>query len=320
MTASNQPGLSRDDVKLLRRPYHTNAVKWLPIGRASESGVMMLPHIDASLVIERLNEVDPQWTETTVPMLLGADVKDPFGLQHMSPWQCLLTVNGVTRSGIGQLDGMSNKPDGKHLKAGESDALKRAALKFGVGAYLRAIPPTWLERRDGTKELFTTSTYNQKVQFKGLTAAGKKSLRAQYVKVIEHAEFAEHYGEMVDYGDLADDGDEHEILPAAAPASDGEIDVLIVLSKYTGRETTEEYVRSTYEDRPFGKALAQTLQTIKQNLGVSSEDTEKLRALAQDAAMGDEKALEQMRQGLDQLSDLAATPAVDGDDQEQMPV
>lgn len=306
-------GLTKENVAHLRRPYHTNAVKWLPIGKVAASGVMMLPHIDASLVIERLSEVDPAWHEETVPMLLGANPADPFGLTHMAPWRCTLTVGGVTRSGVGQLDPMSNKADSKHLKAGESDALKRAALKFGVGAYLRAIPTTWLEQNVGGKETFKTSEYNGKKQFRGLTAAGKLILRAQYEKVIGHAAFEEHYGAMVDYGDLADEGEELVVEPATAPAGDRELDVLVLVSKYTGREQTEDYVRATFADKPFGKSLAQALQSVKANLGVTAEDTEKLRALATDASTGSDEALEEMRSGLDQLADIAAAGADDSD-------
>jgi hypothetical protein len=48
----------------------------------------------------------------------------------------------ITRCGVGAL---SDQPDaGDRKKAAESDALKRAAVKFGVGRYLYRLPPTWL--------------------------------------------------------------------------------------------------------------------------------------------------------------------------------
>lgn len=310
-------GLTPDDVALLRRPYHTNAVKWLPIGKLTANGVNMMPHIDASLVIERLSDVDPGWSEDTVPMLAGNDTNDPFGLAHQSPWRCTLTVKGTTRHGVGQLDAMSSKPDGKHLKAGESDALKRAALKFGVGAYLRAIPLTWLPRQHGGKD--TVKEYNGK--FTGLTPTGKAVLRAQYEKIVQHASFVEHYGAMIDYGDMADDSEDHVVLAEQGGASDGEMNVLVLLSGYTGRDTSEDYVRTTYEGKPFAKSLAALLTAVRAHLEVNATDVDRLRTLAQAAAGGDDGAMGELGEGLVQLKALASAGEPEGEaEQEAMPV
>lgn len=303
----NESGLTKEDVAMLRRPYHTNAVKWLPIGKVSERGVMCMPHIDASLVIERLSDVDPGWSEVTAPVLLDVGSADPLGLAQQSPWKCELTVGGVTRTGYGQLDGMSAKLDGKHVKAGESDALKRAALKFGVGAYLRAIPTIWLSKQVGGQAAFKTSAYQGKEQFRGLTPAGKKHLRAEYEKVVRHASFVEHYGAMIDYGDMLD---ETEDVPVVVPeveasSSDAAVEVLVVLSRFTGRDTPEAQVRAAAETQPFRKLAVGALSSIRQNLGCSAEDAELVRGHAEKAATGDEAAMTALGQVLDALADQA---------------
>jgi len=304
--------LTDEQVRELRRPYHVNAVKWLPIGKIT-SGVNMMPHIDASLVIERLSDVDPGWSEDTRPVLLGADVADPMGLKHQSPWRCELTVGGVTRVGYGQLDAMSAQVDGKHIKAGESDALKRAALKFGVGAYLRAIPMTWLPKQVGGKDAVKV---NQSGKFNGLTPVGKQHLRAAYEKIVQHAAFVEHYGTMIDYGDMQDDGEDIAVVaeePAAA-SNEAAVDVLVMLARFTGRDTPEAQVRATAAATPFKKLLPGAVTGVKQNLGASIEDAERLRVDAIAASEGDDAAMLRLSDGLETLAAQA------DEAQETMPV
>lgn len=292
---NHESTLTSEDVAMLRRPYHTNAVKWLPIGKASNSGVMMLPHIDASLVIERLSDVAPAWSETTEPVLLNSNPADPMGLAQQSPWICRLTVGGVTRCGYGQLDAMSAKLDGKSWKAGESDALKRAALKFGIGSYLRAIPTIWLNKQVGGVEAFKSREWQGKTQFSGLTAAGKKHLRAEYEKVVKHASFVEHYGEMIDYGDQADVEVEDVVVEADAPVvNEAETDVLLLLSKFNGRDTSEDVVRETLLQHPFGKLLPRILNSVKANLLLDAAPTDDIKKLAIAASEEDADALREL--------------------------
>lgn len=329
-----EPTMTAEHVKALRRPFHHNAVKWLPVGGLTKRGSQaFMPHIDASLVIERLSEVDPCWSEVSRPMINNTekDGADPFGIKHMLPWECTLTVHGVTRTGRGQLGptGPRNnqKPpqvDDKHIKSAESDALKRAALRFGVGAYLRAIPMIYLDKQTNGGEAFSTRGEGKDEKFGFLSKIGKRVLRDSYMEVVQHQAFIDHYGAMVDYGDVDDDQDDVEVpdVPAseAPPADPAELGVLVLMSKFTGREQSEDYVRGVAETKPFGKSLAQALTTIKANLGVSAQDTEQLRELAQKAGAGDAKALAALEDGLNQLSDLANAETGDDSEQEVMDV
>jgi hypothetical protein len=80
-----------------------------------------LGYIDAADVIDRLNEHCPdEWSEE-------------YELTRPGVIMCKLTICGITRCGVGQ----AGKKDEEPEKSAESDALKRAAVKFGIGTYLR---------------------------------------------------------------------------------------------------------------------------------------------------------------------------------------
>lgn len=93
-------------------------------------------YIDARLVMDRLDEVvGPHgWSDEYTPLPDGSVL-------------CRLTVRvggeAVTKCDVGS---PSEQPD-EHdrTKAAFSDALKRAAVKFGVGRYLYRLPQTWCD-------------------------------------------------------------------------------------------------------------------------------------------------------------------------------
>jgi hypothetical protein len=62
--------------------------------------------------------------------------------------KCRLTVLGVSKEDVGE---------GDSLKAAFSDALKRAAVKFGVGRYLYRLEKQWVDY-DPEKGRFTPPT------------------------------------------------------------------------------------------------------------------------------------------------------------------
>lgn len=103
----------------LRKPFPKESVGQLP------KGGVMLDYVGHAAVTDRLLAVDPDWTWE--PMAV-----DQFG----SP-QCdrdgnlwiRLTVCGVTRLGVG---------DGKNMKERVGDAIRNAAMRFGVALDLWA--------------------------------------------------------------------------------------------------------------------------------------------------------------------------------------
>jgi hypothetical protein len=103
----------------LRNPFPKESIGQLP------KGGVMLDYVGHAAVTDRLLTVDPEWSWE--PMAL-----DQFG----SP-QCdrdgnlwiKLTVCGVTRLGVG---------DGKNMKERVGDAIRNAAMRFGVALDLWA--------------------------------------------------------------------------------------------------------------------------------------------------------------------------------------
>lgn len=267
--------LTKQDVAELRRPFAPEAVKWLPIGKINRGGYQQfMPHIDASLVFERLADVDPAFTFDTRPVSMQ-DGGDPTNLQAGSPWRCELTVLGVTRPGIGQLRAGAGADD-KHHKEAFSDSVKRAALAFGVGAYLRALPTMSIKDTDGQgRKLF----WKRAEKYGGLNPEGTAALRAQYQRVVTHKQFVEHYGKPLLYGDLEDSSGAPEgtvDVPeeaTAAPSSvtDEQVAVIQSILAHTSRKAVEDdEIRGRIAERTMPKALAGTLTALRQATGMTA--------------------------------------------------
>lgn len=189
-----------ENICQLRRPYTPESVKFRPADKPDRRGsVRCLPYLDASLVRERLNDVDPDWFATYE--FIGKTPSDPVGLAQYIPIVCRLSLNGIMREAVGQ--GTGSGANANAVKAAQSDALKRAALEFGVGAYLRAL------RTFSVDEKGYWTRGNGKVG--GLTTIGTRDLRKQYTKWITHDLFVERFGEPTEYGHLADD--ERSVVP-----------------------------------------------------------------------------------------------------------
>lgn len=135
--------MNADDAKKLREPFPAELVGKLPKptkkdnpkGKCSECGgyhglpAVHLDYVGHAAVTDRLLQVDPAWSweplardpNTGAPLL----VPNPGGLgdEPQGLW-INLTVCGVTRPGFG---------GGKNAKECISDALRNAAMRFGVG-------------------------------------------------------------------------------------------------------------------------------------------------------------------------------------------
>jgi len=117
----------------LRAPFDKSEIEYLPKGGRS------LAYVGHARVTNRLIEVDPDWTleplatnpQTGSPMFEGDEYQRPVGL-----W-VKLTVGGVTRIGYGTTEyhdkGDEHKADPEAIKKILSDALRNAAMRFGVG-------------------------------------------------------------------------------------------------------------------------------------------------------------------------------------------
>lgn len=122
-------------LKEFLRPFADAEVKLKP-GKVSGNRCLALHYIDSRLVMDRLDET------------VGVDGwQDAYTVLPTGEVECRLSVRiagaWVTKADVG---GQSEQPDeGDRLKAAYSDALKRAAVKFGIGRFLYRLPNTWTD-------------------------------------------------------------------------------------------------------------------------------------------------------------------------------
>jgi hypothetical protein len=122
--------------KKLADPFKPQQLGWkAQVTTQDKARCLAVPYIDARDVMGRLNEV------------LGiGGWQDEYEVLPGGSVVCTLTVHldgrSVSRSDVGS---PSEQPDaGDKLKAAFSDALKRAAVKFGVGRYLYYLDQFWV--------------------------------------------------------------------------------------------------------------------------------------------------------------------------------
>ena len=111
--------MTADKATALRKPFPPESVGKLP------KGGQMLDYVGHAAVTDRLLSVDPDWNWE--PFAVGPD-----GLPVLDAGRNLwikLTICGVTRIGVG---------DGKSLKECIGDAIRNAAMRFGVALDLWA--------------------------------------------------------------------------------------------------------------------------------------------------------------------------------------
>src|SRR4051794_34674856 len=121
--------------RALAAPFDPSEVKFKP-AVVSGNRAMALAYVDARVIQDRLDDV------------LGVDGwQDDYECRDDGSVVCRLRLrlgdDWVTKVDVG---GPSEQPDGgDRLKAAFSDALKRAAVKFGIGRYLYRLPNQWVD-------------------------------------------------------------------------------------------------------------------------------------------------------------------------------
>lgn len=226
----------KDAAPHLRRPFTAAAVKFKMQAtwpKGAPTGGLVVCYIDARLVVERLNLIIPH---------LWSDAYGPSGKDLV----CALTVDGITRYDIGQEQG---GPKGLY-----SDALKRAAVKFGVGVSLYAVPKMMVNVGDHAKA--KQSTKGPTLE---LTPNGETKMRDLYAAWLD-VRGIEAFGPALDHGDVegaqgdieADDESSAAEAPPAAPVPEAPVaptfvlakeivDELVAAKKATGKD--DEWVR-----------------------------------------------------------------------------
>jgi hypothetical protein len=223
----------RDAAPHLRRPFARSAVKFKIVG-----GNTVAAFIDARLVIERLNLVVPHlWFDEYETV--------PGGLL------CKLTVDGISRIDIGT--GYANNAKGLR-----SDSFKRAAVKFGVGVSLYAIPSVAIDSQYTTKQGKSTL----------ITGAGMKHLRDRYEGWLENFG-VKNFGDVLDHGDSEDaagdvEAEEGALAEPDAPAEDPPLDTGEALALVARAEELAKTVPAkTLPPAAFKRQLASARPSIE---------------------------------------------------------
>src|SRR3954452_5818814 len=141
MAAKNpEPLVARDPelraiTEALSAPFEAKDVKFKP-QMVKNNRCLAMAYIDARLIQDRLDEV------------LGVENwEDAYKILPDGSVMCRLRIKlgerWISKTDVGS---PSEQPDGgDRLKAAFSDALKRAAVKFGIGRYLYRLVAQWVD-------------------------------------------------------------------------------------------------------------------------------------------------------------------------------
>jgi hypothetical protein len=202
----------------LRRPFTAEAVRW-----KVQTGKLVVPHIDARLAAERLNHVCPHLWSDEYEQVPGGK-----GLL------CRLTVDGITRLDVGS--GYD-----RVIKGLYSDAFKRAAVKFGVGVSLYALPKLFLSTENGHLAA-DGKTDKGKDRFK-LTDKGRTKLAEGYSEWLKKTG-EKMFGPALDHGDV--EGALGDVEADAEPAGPAQTELPAEPPKLT--DATAKALTQTAED------------------------------------------------------------------------
>jgi len=152
----------------LAAPFRTGAVRFKP-GKVSGNRAMALAYVDARAIQDRLDEVlGVLGWQDEYESLPDGSVVCRLRLRLGDEW--------ITKMDVGA---PSEQPDeGDRRKAAFSDALKRAAVKFGIGRYLYRVGTIWADFDPQKKKFIRPPTLPPELLPKPKPAARGKSRNA----------------------------------------------------------------------------------------------------------------------------------------------
>lgn len=108
-----------DTLRELRKNVDPNLVRQREGWRDRNGNVQMVDYVEWHTVADILDETAPNW---------GHTIKDMRQIGDIMTVTVAITIDGITREGIGTGSALSDMG----IKKAEHDALKRAAVKFGI--------------------------------------------------------------------------------------------------------------------------------------------------------------------------------------------
>ncbi len=245
-------------IRELRRPFTPAAVQLKiqtnPKQRQDGSWgkALIVTFMDSRMCAERLNSVVPgDWSDEYEPMF--ATGGGAAGVV------CRLTVCGQTRSDVGFEDQITTDMG---LKGLYSDAFKRACVKFGIGAYLYALPKMYVDKTD----------LNQRGKSWYLSDQTERKLKQQYAQHIARAELLDRFGAPFDHGDVEDA--QGEAVDVAPPSIVDEVAAEAAEAKAAGVNLRDA----------FTEAQIELADGVKKTLSAASpEQVERFRTIIAEA-------------------------------------
>jgi hypothetical protein len=188
-----------ETLRELRRPFTPSAVKWkLQSVHRDQRGGIVVAYIDARLVIERLN------------LVVGLNWWDKYD-EFIGATRCRLSVRGYDGTTTHEDVGAGNDP-----KARVSDALKRAAVKFGIGVSIYSMSQASMRCGGARHELGLRKVGGDK-QVPDLTAENREWLAEKYEAWLDTPR-GKGFGDPLDHGDEFDPrGIDDEGAPTELP-------------------------------------------------------------------------------------------------------
>jgi hypothetical protein len=134
--------------RALAAPFAPTEVRFKP-AVVNGNRALALAYVDARVIQDRLDDVlGVEGWQDDYECLPDGSVVCRLRLRLGDEW--------VTKVDVG---GPSEQPDGgDRLKAAFSDALKRAAVKFGIGRYLYRVPSQWVDYDPKRRQFAKTPT------------------------------------------------------------------------------------------------------------------------------------------------------------------
>ncbi len=132
----------------LTAPFPADAVHWKPLS-VKGNRALAAAYLDARAIMQRLDCVFGVggWQDA-YQLVDGGSVVCTLSVKVEGEW--------IDKTDVGS---PSEQPDdGDKLKAAFSDALKRAAVKLGIGRYLYRLPRQWVDYDPQARQLVKTPT------------------------------------------------------------------------------------------------------------------------------------------------------------------
>jgi hypothetical protein len=151
---SQEQGPNWDEIRRqLAAPFRSYYVGWKAQATSKDrTRALAVAYTDARTVMDRLDQVvgPGNWSDA---YRLARPVRAGDGEFAV---ECRLTLFAVAKSDVGTADEEDDGSQASLSKSAYSDALKRAAVKWGIGRYLYRVSRQWVDYDSARKQLAET--------------------------------------------------------------------------------------------------------------------------------------------------------------------